>query len=85
MPLDFETASRRCEPSERRLVEQQESAKQPYGQLANARVNSIAISNLVLVYGMFSCVFAAEISHDVKIKTHRHLTMRQANTQMQFA
>jgi hypothetical protein len=62
MPLDFETASRRCEPSERRLVEQQESAKQPYGQLANARVNSIAISNLVLVYGMFSCVFAADIS-----------------------
>jgi hypothetical protein len=28
MPLDFDTASRRCEPSERRLVKQQESAKQ---------------------------------------------------------
>ena len=58
MPLDFETASRRCEPSERRLVEQQESAKQLSGQLENARVNSIAISNVILVYGKFNCEFA---------------------------
>jgi hypothetical protein len=68
MPLDFERASRRCEPSERRVVEQQESAKQLYGQRANARVNSIAISHVILVHGKFSCVFAAEVSHDVKIK-----------------
>jgi hypothetical protein len=57
MPLDFETAYLRCEPSERRFVEQEESAKQLYGQLANARVNSIAISNVILVYGKFRCVF----------------------------
>jgi hypothetical protein len=59
MPLDFETASRRCEPSERRLVEQQESAKQQLSdQLAKARLNSIAISNVILMYGKFNCVFA---------------------------
>lgn len=28
------------------------------------------------VYGKFRCVFAAEISRDVKIKTYRHLTNR---------
>jgi hypothetical protein len=39
MPLDFETAYLRCEPSERRFVEQQESAKQLSSQLSNARSN----------------------------------------------
>ena len=43
--LDFETASRRCEPSERRFVEQRESANQRSSQLSNARVKSIATTD----------------------------------------
>jgi hypothetical protein len=42
--------------------------KQLSSPLWNPRVNSIAISNVILVYGRFSCVFAIWISHDVKIK-----------------
>jgi hypothetical protein len=45
-------ASRRCEPSERRLLERQNPPSSDLvNQLANARGNSIATTNVILVYG----------------------------------
>ena len=52
-------ASRRCEPSERRLLERQNPPSSDLvNQLANARGNSIATTNVILVYGKLAGVFA---------------------------
>ena len=53
-------ASRRCEPSERAASSNSRNppSSDLVNQLPNARGNSIATSNVILVYGKFNRVFA---------------------------
>src|SRR5580693_6054176 len=66
MPLDFETASPRREPSERRFVEQQESAKQ-LSRLVNSRMQGSNQSRLLTeppCTASSAVRFASEITYE---------------------